>query len=237
MLRNLTTTAALLASVLLGGNLMAGPPGHGGGGHSGGGHSGGGHSAGGHSAGGGHYSGGGGHSSGAHYSGGGYHGGYSSPAYYGSGYRGGVNIGLGYGGYGYGNGLGYYGNGFGVSLYTAPRYYAPAPVYYTQPSVVVVPSYTTGAYYPQTVVTSVNSSPIVSSTIPGEITPLPMTLPVPTGPFPYDGGPVNPIPQPTPDKPGVPQPMIKPVDGPDGVQISFPAPAKRTLKYPAYGEK
>ena len=230
MLRHLASTAALLASVMFAGNTMAGPPGHGGGGHGGGGHAGGVHLSSGH------YSGG---------HGGGSYGGHSSPGYYGGGgYRGGVNIGLGYGGYGYGgigygSRIGYYGNGFGVSLYTAPRYYAPAPVYYTQPSVVVVPSYTTGTYYPQTVVTTVNSSPIVASSAPVEVTPLPMTMPMPIGPFPYDGGPVNPIPQPAPDKPGVPQPMIKPVDGPDGVQISFPAPtpAKRTLKYPAYGEK
>ncbi|WP_435018063.1 hypothetical protein TA3x_000007 [Tundrisphaera sp. TA3] len=112
---------AALAMAMIAGTISPAFAGHGGGGggHAGGGHVGGGHPSGGHV--------GGGYAHHGGYGGGGYahHGGY-----YG-GYGGLGLIGLGLGGYGYGNGFGYgYGNGFGYGL--SPNFgyssgYATAP--------------------------------------------------------------------------------------------------------------
>jgi hypothetical protein len=178
------------------------------------------------------YGGGYGYGIGRGYYGGGYYGGYNR-AYYGGGYYGGGY----YGGY----------SPYYYSSYSSPYYYNSYPycaptVYYTQPSY---------SYYP---IGDVQVGPTVAATRPSanvapaqQVLPAqhyqlpqpqqyqPGTVPMPSadGTYPYDGGPVNPIP--LPKKTGI--------DTTDGRIVGLPAQQKLTTQvggsgfaYPAYGD-
>lgn len=188
----------------------------GGGGHGGGGHGGGGHHGGGGYHGGGYHGGyhGGGYHGGGVYNGGyrggyynhGWYGGYRGYGYPGFGYGLGLGLGLGYGlGYGYG-GSGY--GGYGPSLDYGAGY--PYDGVYPDPM------------YPG------NPPPPVSP-YNGYRRPVPAPLSVPADPnatFPYDGGPLNPVP--------LPQPRMEP---PAPLQkLSEPPPNRAGLTFTAYGE-
>ena len=167
---------------------------------------------------------------------GGYRGGYG-------GFRG------GYGGFrgGYG-GFNRFGGGFGYgyrSYSYYPRFYGQSfyssydrPYYSYSASYPVVscqPTYYATSYSSPTVVPAAAQSPTIvnnyyySTPAPSTslTTPRPMIPPSDTAPK-YDGGPMNPVPQPVPDaKPVVPSNNAN-------VKISGAKPAN---KYPAYGEK
>ncbi len=159
----------------------------------------------------------------------GYYGGYRYPSYYGRSY--------------YGGG-GYYGGGFsfGYSSYYAPRYYA-APRYYVAPSYYVVPSYYAypssyyGGGYWGISGTTASGATLTLNLKPAAATAVPPTT-VPSDPgFRYDGGPTNPVPQPTPD--GRATPKAAPPAEADAIQIAVKptTTAKPVNRYKAYGEK
>ncbi len=178
---------------------------------------------------------------------GGYRGGYGGYGGYGYGYRSSYSYyprysyGFGYGrGYSYsrpyyssyyGSGYGsYYGSGYGsyaVATYQPTCYVSSWPT--TSYAPVQTASYSTAPTATPTVVnnyyytTPAGSAPLTA--------PRPMIPPSDAATPKYDGGPMNPVPQPVPDPA---KPMTPPNS--NNVKIST-AKSKPALKYPAYGEK
>lgn len=182
-------------------------------------------------------------------------------------YYGGYGYGLGYPRYGWprygygwgGYGLGYssfYRPGFSISVYSAPRIYAPAYSYGYSSFDPCCDWYSIGGLAsavrtPATVLGTVTESQSVPAPMPSTAngtaqqlpTPTPLgqrvpdaTAPAPNGTFRYDGGPSAPVPMPTPDTTPAPK-TIEPVqDQPASIPISLPA-RKPAYKYPAYGDK
>lgn len=194
--------------------------------------------------------------------------------YYG-GYRGGY-----YGGYRgyYGGGYGfrfaspyvsvgfysrpYYGYGYGHRSYYYRPYYSSyyAPAYYSQP-------YYYGSYYYYPCAGDATIAPQVtvlqnqSQLLPSPHQPAPQYMPpaTPNGTFPYDGGPVAPVPAPKTNPPPVPMPPtpqppangIVPIDGrlvsmptqvgggisPVGAATTPRSASPARIAYPAYGEE
>jgi len=206
------------------------------------------------------YRGGVGHYGYGHYHGG-YYGGYRHVGYYGGGYRhvgyyGGGYRHVGfyggyyrpyvgyYGGY-YGGGYyggGYYGGGYCAPyVYTAPVYYSTPTYYYSQPCYTYPISVTVGGAAP-----AVTYRPSYQYQAPA---PAPYQQPMPGAPgdgtYPYDGGPVAPVPLPKdPSQTPSVQPGLKVLVPPqgDGRLVSLPAAQKTQtgtggFAYPAYGEQ
>jgi len=189
---------------------------------------------------------------------GGYYGGYRG-GYYG-GYYGGYRGGYGYGHHGYYGGYrpyyggyyggyrpyygGYYGGYRGYTGYYGGGYsygygYGYSRISYSIPVDTYAENCTTLA---MPVVAQVGTT-----SYPYELAPRPQATPnyyVPSystvpnaapnaGPYPYDGGPSNPIPLPNPVAPTInPRPTVQR----DGLMVSLPAPKTNSLRYLAYGE-
>mgnify|MGYP005853264769 CR=1 FL=1 len=169
---------------------------------------------------------------------------------------------------------GFYRPGFSVSYSTfyAPRFYAP-PVYYypsfhygfygypvgfcpigLKEKVGVAANVLDLALRVKAVVDAAKQPSTHAPTyepLPNQVTPPPVEVPLPDQPAPrgrfrYDGGPTNPVPQPShsvpapvnPAPPRAPQAPAPAADDPGTLQISFPASAaKSPYRYRAYGEK
>ena len=209
---------------------------------------------------------------GGYYGGGGYRGGYYGGGYRGGyyggygGYRGGYYAGYrggyygGYGGY-YGHRhYGYYGGYYRPYLYAS--FYRPyggyyggyyAPTYYYTPSY-----YYDDYYYP----TAGEFAPTVQSNSYQLPPPQRYSAPVGDGTFPYNGGPNQFVPMPSPpmdvNPQNAPKKLVVPLDGrlvslpteigggvspvssPDIQRLQFVVPQKSTpirIQYPAYGEQ
>jgi hypothetical protein len=121
--------------------------------------------------------------------------------------------------------------------YYRPSYYYYRPFYYPSYYYYYAPPIFDGCYR-----TSIESPPVVSRVIADpapyrQVQPIRVTPVVPSGDgtFPYDGGPVRPIPQPRgvdPEPSKAPKPSV-PLDG----KLISTAPSKTSqYAYPAYGE-
>ncbi len=160
----------------------------------------------------------------------GWGGGYGYRGYYG-GYHGHYHTGY-YGGY-HGYYRPYYGNYFAFSYarpYYYPAYYYPRPYYssYYGPSFGFYIGINGGA---STAAPAVNLGTNFAQPM--------LPPPPPEGTFPYDGGPVNPVPQPLPDAKPIPPAnpgtvSDLPISGKAKPGI---APATTPYKYKAFGEK
>jgi len=205
------------------------------------------------------YRGGVGHYGYGHYHGG--YGGYRHVGYYGGGYRhvgyygGGYRYGGYYGGYrsvGYYGGyyrpyVGYYGGGYYAPyVYTTPVYYYSSPAYYysapcyTYPISVTVGGATVAETYRPTYQYQPQYQPQQQ---PPQLYQQPMPGAPNNGTYPYDGGPVAPVPLPRdPTQTPSVQPGLKvviPAQG-DGRLVSLPAQPQTGssgFAYQAYGEQ
>jgi hypothetical protein len=159
--------------------------------------------------------------------------------------------GFGYARFGfYGGYRGFYGGGYYGAGYYRPYYYGYynscyyAPYAYVSPYYTYRPSayYVSGSYYPVNGDVQGYQAQTLKPTFyqahSQQYQPMP---PAEGGTFPYDGGPVNPIPLPKGDQAPIYQPVPKTVPG-DGRLVSLPAaqPAKTGssgFAYPAYGQQ
>ena len=113
--------------------------------------------------------------------------------------------------------------------YVYSYYYAP-PVYYYSAPYYYCPISDTAPTMPYATTLGLRAGYTAPQSAPDAVT-APAPLPPADGTYPYDGGPANPVPQPS-ARPAAPATPPVPLEG---RPVSLPAPEKK-YTYPAYGE-